>query len=192
MPGSALLAEVNGRASPVGHTVMNDLASASWSTVMLSTADTAPAGSGAEARFGAGAVSGRSICWPAPILAADVTPIGPLLGPRVSRTRVGVMATKTSLSPVADGWRAAGVELVLGRSAAPASCVPASTRAPMATTIPNFVPGSAKIWRTPDFRRGCSMETAFPSDTGTTVRGHPTASCAWRAQGWRTITPSHM
>src|SRR5262245_39118730 len=107
MPGSALLADVSGRGSPVGHTVMNDLADASWSTVMLSTAATALAGSGAVGRLGAGVVSGRSSCAPAPSGAAVATPIGPLTaGPRVSSTRVGDTATNASASPSADGCAA--------------------------------------------------------------------------------------
>src|SRR5690349_4510341 len=63
-PGSALLAEVKGRGVPVGHTVRNDLAEASSSIVMLINAAVALAGNGAEARFGAGVVNGRSISWP--------------------------------------------------------------------------------------------------------------------------------
>ena len=70
---------------------------------------------------------------------------------------MGVTATNTSAPPVVAAgcigcWRRA-----LGRwapSVALAMPVPAMTRAPMATTMPNFVPGSARIWRTPAVRRG--------------------------------------
>src|SRR5437763_15433134 len=91
-PGSALFADVNGRGVPVGHTVRNDLTEASSSMVMLTSAAVALAGNGADARLGAGVVSGRSISCPPRSGPAVVTPIGPLLGPRVSSTRCGVTA----------------------------------------------------------------------------------------------------
>src|SRR5438874_11636743 len=93
-PGSALLADVNGRGVPVGHTVRNDFRVASSSMVTLMTAEVALAGTGAEARFGAGVVSGRSISCPPRNAPAAGTPMGPLFGPRVSRTRCGASATK--------------------------------------------------------------------------------------------------
>src|SRR5215217_3667527 len=91
-PGVALFADTNGRGSPVGQTVMNDSADASKSTVMFNSTETALAGT-ANVRFGAGDVSGRSICESGPSGPTSGTPTGPLSGPRVSSTRTGVMPT---------------------------------------------------------------------------------------------------
>src|SRR5436190_22272629 len=94
-PGVAFLADTKGRGSPVGHTVMNDGAEASKSTVMFNSTEMASGGTVNE-RFGAGDVSGRSICPPAPSGPTAGTPTGPLFGGRVSSTRTGVMPTKPS------------------------------------------------------------------------------------------------
>jgi hypothetical protein len=49
-----------GQGLPVGHTVMNDEAVTSASTITFSSTDTADAGTGAPARWGAGEVNGNT------------------------------------------------------------------------------------------------------------------------------------
>src|SRR4051794_25539242 len=126
-PGVALLAELFGRAWPVGHTVMNESAVAFLSIVMLSSTDTALAGTGALARLGAGVVSGSAISWLAPRGAAAATPMGPSPA-RVSSTRNGVTPTKPSGSAAAgDTGLPERPGAAAASPAAPTSRAPATT-----------------------------------------------------------------
>src|SRR3954453_8191419 len=101
-PGSALLVDASGRVCPVGHTVRKLLEVASWSIVTLIATDVASAGIPEI-----GPVICTSSVWLAPIGAAAGTPtVWP--APRVSRTRTGVIPTKS------DGATVVGVVVVLG------------------------------------------------------------------------------
>ncbi len=90
-PGSASLADVSGRAWPVGQTVRNAFRLA-LSIVTFSTAEVALAGTGAVARLGAGVVNARSTCTPPCNGPAVAMPIGS----RESKTRWGAIDTNTS------------------------------------------------------------------------------------------------
>src|SRR3954452_9775230 len=99
-PGSALLVDASGRVCPVGHTVRKLLEVASWSIVTLIATDVALAGMPAIP------VICTSSVWFGPIGAAAGTPtVWP--APRVSRTRTGVIPTKS------DGATVVGVVVVV-------------------------------------------------------------------------------
>jgi hypothetical protein len=123
VPGFGLITDVVGFGDPVGQTVMNEAAVTSESTVMFNSTETAPAGTGMPARFGAVVVKGSSTVAPGPTGAAAATPTG---GVRVSRTRVGV--TPMNPSGVELPWEEA---LTLGITSAAIKPPVASAVAPI-------------------------------------------------------------
>jgi hypothetical protein len=143
VPGFGLMTDVFGCALPAGHTVMNDGAVTSKSTVTFSNTEMASAGTGTPGRLGAAVVSGTLMVAPGPSGAGALTATP---GARVSSTRLGVTPTKPSASP--GDCDEAGIDpgiKAIASKAAPATNTLLSERTTKAWhtlwTTPRNVPG---------------------------------------------------